>query len=836
MSQRPDRRVIAVLGPTNTGKTHLALERMMGHRSGMIGFPLRLLARENYDRVVRIKGAGAVALVTGEERILPPRPAYYLCTAEAMPLDRPVDFLAVDEVQMAADSERGHIFTERLMHARGASETMLLGADTVRPLLRRLVPEAEIVARPRFSTLAYTGPKKLTRLPPRSAVVAFSLADVYAIAELIRRQRGGTAVVMGALSPRTRNAQVELFQAGEVDYLVATDAIGMGLNMDIDHVAFAALRKFDGRDVRRLGAAELAQIAGRAGRHMNNGTFGTTAEVGPLEPEIVEAVENHRFQALGALYWRNTDLDFRSPELLLRSLDRRPPREGLIRVREADDRMALAQLAREPEVAALATSKTRVRLLWEVCQIPDFRKTLSDAHARLLGQVYVLLAQRGRLPADWIARQLTQHDRTEGDIDTLVARIAHTRTWTYISHRADWLAEPLAWQERARAIEDRLSDALHERLTQRFVDRRHAMLARRLKDGGELAASIGAQGEVLVEGQSVGRLEGFRFVPDASAGREEQRRLAATARRALASRMPALVGACANSEDAEFALLPTAEIAWRGAAVARLTGGDSPLNPGVEILAGDLVEGPARERLRRRLAAWLGRWLAAKLAPLWRLRQAPLTGAARGLVFQLSEALGLLPLAGATAQIGALARSDRTRLARMGVRIGTESIWVPALAESGAAALSALLWSTHHRRPPTALPAGRPLSFVLHEGAEPGLCAAIGYRALGPLGIRADALERFAKAARDLSAQGSFAATEHLRALVDCDAPALDRLIVALGYRRQRDQAGLGYTKPAPDGRGRRTGKQHRDRRRPGGHGHRSDSPFARLRDLGFKK
>src|SRR5712671_2465753 len=451
-------RLVAVLGPTNTGKTHLAIERMLGHRSGVIGFPLRLLAREIYDRIVKLRGARSVALITGEEKISPPSASYFVCTVESMPLDRPVDFLAVDEIQLCADPERGHVFTARLLHARGLQETMFLGADTIRPLLRILVPEAEYVSRPRFSTLSYTGYKKVVRLPPRSAVVAFSMADVFSLAELVRRQRGGTAVVMGALSPRARNAQVGMFQAGEVDYLVATDAIGMGLNMDLDHVAFARLGKFDGRGPRRLIAAEMAQIAGRAGRHMSDGTFGTTADEGQLDPEIVAAVEEHRFEPLTRLSWRNTQLRFNSVGALLQSLDERPRAPGLVQMRGADDHRSLQLLSRNAEVSALATNPGAVRLLWEVCQIPDFRKVMSDSHARFLAHCFVHLAgPEGRLPASWVGAQMAQLDRLDGDIDTLMTRIAHIRTWTYMTHRSDWIDSAADWQERARSIEDRLS-------------------------------------------------------------------------------------------------------------------------------------------------------------------------------------------------------------------------------------------------------------------------------------------------------------------------------------------------------------------------------------------
>jgi len=822
MSLALERRVIAVLGPTNTGKTHFAIERMLGHRSGMIGFPLRLLARENYDKIRRLKGAAAVALITGEERILPPRPAYFVCTVEAMPLERPVAFLAVDEIQLAADAERGHVFTNRLLHARGEEETMLLGAETIRPLLRRLVPEAEMVARPRFSTLSYAGVKKLTRLPPRSAVVAFSAADVYRIAELVRRQRGGTAVVMGALSPRTRNAQIAMYQAREVDYLVATDAIGMGLNMDLDHVAFAARRKFDGRAPRALNAAELAQIAGRAGRHMNDGTFGTTAELGPLEAELVEQIENHRFDNLSALFWRNDALDFASPDRLLKSLEERPASPALVRAREAEDQMALAALARDAEVARLAGGPAGVRLLWEVCQIPDFRKVLSDAHVRLLGQIFRHLATAGRLPTDWVADQIARLDQVEGDIDTLVGRIAHIRTWTFVSYRADWLADPGHWQQRSRAIEDRLSDALHDRLTQRFVDRRHAVLARRLKDGGALLGAVTRAGDVVVEGHRVGRLAGFTFQPDGDAGGEGARPLLAAARRALAAELPLRLARFEAAPDTAFALAPKGEVAWDGIAVARLLPGETALAPRVEPLPAELIEGAARERVRRRLTAWLGAHLQARLAPLFALRSAPLAGAARGLAFQVSEGMGLLPRAALAQQIAGLSAGDRRVLARLGLRLGAQSVWLPALARGEAPALLGLLWAIRCGISPPPLPRRRPASLTADPALPADYYQAVGYRLVGGVAVRPDALERLARLARQLASQGQFVATEALRAAVGCDQAALAALLQGLGYRQvgEGDLAAFA-ARPRLAHRRQQTGKARS-----------ADSPFAKLRGL----
>jgi ATP-dependent RNA helicase SUPV3L1/SUV3 len=823
-------RILAVLGPTNTGKTHLAIERMLGHSSGMIGFPLRLLARENYDRVVRLKGARSVALITGEEKIVPPKPAYFVCTVESMPLDRAVDFLAVDEIQLCGDGERGHVFTHRLLAARGLAETMFLGADTIKPLLRRLVPEAEFVSRPRFSTLRYLGPKKVTRLPPRSAVVAFAVADVFALAEVMRRQRGGTAVVLGALSPRARNAQVAMFQSGEVDYLVATDAIGMGLNMDLDHVAFARLVKFDGYAPRRLSAAEIAQIAGRAGRHMSDGTFGTTAELGAMEPEVVEAVENHRFDPLTRLYWRNARLDFASPASLLKSLEERPPARGLIPAREADDHLALRSLAKQPEIAALARHPAAVRLLWEVCQIPDFRKVMSDTHARLLGQIYRHLAgPQERLPTDWVARQVQRLDRVDGDIDSLMARIAHIRTWTYIAHRPDWLADAASWQERARSIEDKLSDALHDRITQRFVDRRSAFLVKQLASDKDLLASVSQAGEVKVEGHYVGRLDGFRFIPDADAAGSEARTLLAAANRVLRGEIAARAQQLSTAPDSEFAIAEGA-LTWRGGAVGRLMAGDGALVPKVEALPGDFLDGDLRESVRRRLADFLRAAIRRGLQPLFRAREAELGGAARGLVFQLGEALGSIAADQVAAQRRALAAADRKALARLGVRLGTETVYLESLLKPRAAALRGLLWAVWHGAAAPAVPG---VSAPRDQAVSDAAYAAMGWRVLGPRVLRVDRVERLAAAARRLARQGPFGATPALAQLAGAGIDDLAAMLPALGYRAVLGEGGVSFHARSRRGGGerhatpgRRRGRRH-DEAEAGAEG-----PFAKLKEL----
>lgn len=833
----PGSRIVAVLGPTNTGKTHLAMERMLGHASGMIGFPLRLLARENYDRAVKLKGERRVALITGEEKIVPPEASWFLCTVEAMPVDRRVAFLGIDEIQMCADPDRGYLFTDRLLHARGDLETMFMGAETIRPLLRRLVPEAEFIARPRFSALTHAGPGKLTRLPRRTAVVAFSAADVYGIAELVRRQRGGAAIVLGALSPRTRNAQVAMYQAGEVDYLVATDAIGMGLNMHVDHVAFAATRKFDGRGPRRLTAAEMAQIAGRAGRHTRDGSFGTTAEIGPLDAELAQRIENHSFEPLTALQWRNPDLRFTSIEALRTSLGRLPQRPGLVRAREADDELALAHLGADPEIARLARGPATVALLWDVCRIPDFGKITGEGHARLLAQIFRFLVDggmsSGRLPTDWVARQVDRLSRTDGDIETLMQRIAGIRTWTYVAHQAAWLADADGWQQRTRRIEDKLSDALHDRLIQRFVDRRTASLVGHMRSRRDLTATVGAAGEVLVEGHFVGTLDGFRFAPDpgvtgGSAARDAGRSVNAAAVRALAAPIRRRIEQLEADGNAAFALAPDGALLWRDDAVGRLRRGAHVLAPRVEVLASELLAADLKARLHSRLSCFVEAHLHARLAPLYAARESKLEGAARGLLWQMAEAVGMLPRRLLVDQIRALSRADRRALAELGVRLGIESVFLANLMKPKAMALRGLLWWLHAGAAgaPPALPWGKPL-LSLPPTVPAAYLQAAGYCRYGGHAVRADTLERLHGRMRSLAATSAtvFPEAEFIR-LLGCQTANLPPLLAALGYRTETAD---GQLRLVSDGR---TGPARGGRRERPAAVEESQSPFAALRVL----
>ena len=788
------RAVTALLGPTNTGKTHLAIERMLTHRSGMIGFPLRLLARENYDRVAALAGADRVALVTGEERIVPARPSYWIATVEAMPVDVRVDYLAVDEVQLAADRERGHVFTDRVLHARGALETWLIGAETVRPILHKLLPDAAFQTRERLSTLSYAEPKRLAKLPRRSAVIVFSVRELYEVAARLRRERGGAALVFGALSPRTRNAQVGLYQAGEVDHLVATDAIGMGLNLDIDTVVFTGLAKFDGVGPRPLTPAEVGQIAGRAGRHVRDGLFAATDELGPLDRRLVDAVESHRFAPLTQLFWRTDDLDFFSPLSLLASLDRQPPHPFLVRMRHAEDQRALAALTRDAETMALARDPESVRLLWDVCQVPDFQSVLTEAHTRLLARVFrYLRSPQGRIAEDFLARHVKDLDRVDGEVDALLGRIASIRTWTYLAQRSAWVPDPRYWQERTRAVEDRLSDALHERLTQEFVDRPGTVIARH--DPSELVTSIGPDGEVLVQGLRAGEIEGFRFRPDRAAS-EGSRGLLAAANRALRTLVRDRVQGLEGDPDGAFVLGPGAEILWRGGPVARLVPGESALAPQVDVLATELLDPPLRERVRRRLAAWLDGHLRSALGPLFALREKAPAGAVRGLAFVLGEGLGAVARRTVGAQVAALDPDDRRALSRLGVTVGRFALFLPALQHPEAMRLRARLFAARHGLAAAAGPDGSPS--VPNDLARPlAFYTACGYLPLGPRAVRLDRLERAAAILSRLSRTGPFVPPKDLPSILGCRPADLPAVLSAMGYA-ERDGR---FERRAPRGR-----------------------------------
>src|ERR1700722_16760075 len=802
--------VTAVLGPTNTGKTHLAIERMLAHSSGIIGLPLRLLAREVYNKVVERGGADAVALVTGEEKIKPANPRFWVSTVEAMPRELDVAFVAIDEVQLGADLERGHVFTDRMLNRRGREETLVLGAQTVRPMVERLLPGAHVLTRPRLSRLEFSGEKKISRLPRRSAVVAFSAEEVYAIAELIRRQRGGAAVVMGALSPRTRNAQVALYQSGDVEYLVATDAIGMGLNLDVDHVAFASDRKFDGYQFRRLNPAELAQIAGRAGRATRDGTFGTTGRCPPFETELAQALESHSFEPVKVMQWRNTALDFSSLGALQATLAVTPEENGLSRAPIGEDILVLEHARRDGDLRGLATTHETVERLWEVCQVPDYRKSAPATHAELVVTLYGFLMREGRLPTDWFANQVAQADHTDGDIDTLSNRIAHIRTWTFAANRPDWLAEPEHWQEVARAVEDRLSDALHGRLAERFVDRRTSVLMRRLRENNALDTDTSETGEVVVEGHVIGRLDGFMFTPAASAAGSEAKALAGAAPKAPAGGDDARAARLAQAPDEQFVLAADGALRWQGQAVGKLVAGEEVLKPRLRMIADEQLTGAPREIAQARLDLWLKAHLEKLLGPLFQLAASEeITGMARGVAFQLVEALGVLDRRKVAEDVKGLDQPARATLRKFGVRFGAYNVYIPPLLKPAPRVLALQLWALKQEERVTAgldsvegLAASGRTSIAADKEIDSALYAVAGYRLCGERAVRVDMLERLAdiirlalawrdgapgvKPAAAFDGTGCFTVVVGMTSLVGCAGEDFAAILRSLGYRMEK--------------------------------------------------
>ncbi len=783
-------RVTAALGPTNTGKTRYAVERMLGHRTGVMGLPLRLLAREVYGRIVALRGPSAVALVTGEERIVPDRARYWVCTTEAMPGDMAADFLAVDEIQLAADPERGHVFTDRLLRARGLAETVFMGSETMRDPIAALLPEAAFQRRERLSTLSYTGAKRVSRLPRRSAIVGYSVESVYGIAELVRRQKGGAAVVMGALSPRTRNAQVSMYESGDVDYLVATDAIGMGLNLDIRHVAFSGLSKFDGRGTRRLAPDELAQVAGRAGRFRTDGTFGVTGDAPPIGEEMARAVCTHSFAPVQRLQWRNHRLDYGSIDRLVGSLEMPADGARLFRARDADDLIALRALAGQPGIRARAADAPSVRLLWDVCSIPDFRGIGREEHARLLGAIHGHLHGGGTIPEDWLAAQVRHVDRTDGNIDMLSRRLAFIRTWTYVAQRSGWCPDESHWRDVTRAVEDRLSDALHEALARRFVDRRTSVLMRGLKRKESLVAEVNDRGEVTVKGQFVGHVDGFRFRQDADASGDEARTVRAAAVAALGPEFRLRADRFYNSPDSEMDFTDQGGLAWGEHVVGKLLAGDDPLKPQAAPFVDEDVDEEVAQKVRRRLQHFIDRKIALHFLPLLDIRNdESLAGIARGFGFRMVEAMGIIDRREVASEVKELDQEARGVLRRHGIRFGQFTVFMPVLLKPEPTRLRLVLWSlargaeTFPQSPPPGLvtiPTVERTPFAAHLKS--------GYRPAGERAIRVDMLERLADMLRAEDSRDGFEATPDMLSITGTTLAQFADLMEGLGYKALRGE------------------------------------------------
>jgi ATP-dependent RNA helicase SUPV3L1/SUV3 len=755
-----------MLGPTNTGKTHRALERMLEHPTGMIGLPLRLLAREVYDRVSARIGEGFVALITGEEKRIGRQARYWICTVEAMPLDHQVDFLAVDEIQLAEHPTRGHVFTDRLLNARGRVETWFLGAETIRPLLSLALPSAVIERRPRLSKLSARDQSSLGALPARSAVVAFSVPEVYRLADGLRRRRGGAAVVLGALSPRARNAQVALYEAKEVDYLVATDAIGMGLNLAIRHVAFASLRKFDGKLERPLTPAELGQVAGRAGRHLESGSFGTLAPLPPLHPRLKLALEEHRFERIERLIWRNSDLDFTSLDALLASLRREPPRRYLRRVAQSSDLLALERLEQDDEVRRRAHGSAALELLWSACQIPDYDQGLAEQHSSLIKRVFLqLTGPSALLDDDWLERSLTPLDNTEGDVDALTWRIAAVRTWTYLSNHSAWIRDAAHWQARTQVVEDRLSDALHARLVERFVERRRAY--------GEVPSLGEAARKERSNDDTKSPFRALIGLRERLRGTSEPSSPDAWVEAVLA----------APHESFEFDAL--GNVSSSGRLLGRLVKGSALLRPEIKVLLEGISPGQ-HLRLSRRLLAWTRDLIEEILAPLRALEPERLSAAGRGLVYQLEQGLGTLAARDARAQLAALSGSERSLLGRAEIHLGRDVVYAAAALRPRQLKAREMLCRAFAPDATRALSMREGASsFAVPRDADHALLASLGFPAFGPRAIRADLARRITRHLSECQdARQAFEPPAAIAEWLHLPHQELPALLRAFGYQR----------------------------------------------------
>ena len=738
-------KITAVLGPTNTGKTHLAIETMLSFDSGMIGFPLRLLAREVYDKIIKKVNLDKVALITGEEKIIPSNAKYFLCTVESMPIDKHLDFVGIDEIQMCADHERGHIFTDRLLNLRGAKLTMLMGSNIVKNIVSNLKDDIEFINRNRFSKLVYEGHKKISRIQRKTAIIAFSAEEVYAIAELIRRQKGGAAIVMGSLSPKTRNSQVELYQSGDVDFLVATDAIGMGINMDLDYVYFSNLKKFDGRKLRKLNLSEIGQIAGRAGRYLNNGGFGITGQCKEINSEEVELLENHKFEEIQSLYWRNSDLNFNNPASLIKSLDEKPEQRWLRKIYEREDEKALKFFLKEKDFQANELNKEKLELLWECCQIPDFVKKTYGNHYEVIENVFKFLISRNqRISEDFMRQQLMKLDKLEGNVDSLSNRIANVRTWSYVSNKNNWVDNQNYWIEKTKILEDKLSDRLHEELTKTFIDKRASVLARGLKQDMEFETKILENNKVMIDNQFIGKINGLKLELDLKKGALETdiKSLKKAARQTIGPELQRRIKVI--TETGLIDLINDFKIYWNKAQIAKIIPGKDYLNPNIELIVDDMLEQDQRNELINFLEKWLKNKINTILNSLIELKNLKdKNSSVKALAYQLYESNGVLKREQVGEYLDRLGQGERRILRDLGVKFGRYHIYLHKLIKPEAVSLRTLLWKNFHQKFYDLKPPTFGLNFVNdNKITNKNFMLLCGFEKFENIYIRIDILER----------------------------------------------------------------------------------------------
>jgi len=788
--------VIAALGPTNTGKTYYAIERLAAHKSGMIGLPLRLLTREVYDKMVSKVGPSRVAMITGEERIIPDNPKYWVCTVESMPVNIPVEFLAIDEIQLIDDPERGHIFTDRILNARGMSETLFMGSSISKKVIKKLISDVKFYDRERFSKLTYTGYKKISHLPKRSAVVAFSIQSVYAIAEIIKRQKGGVAVVMGSLSPQARNAQVKMYQNGDVDYIVATDAIGMGLNLDLNHIAFAETEKFDGENFRKLYPHELAQIAGRAGRYQRDGTFGVTGQANEIEHEVIARIEDHRFIPLNSAKWRNKKLNFSSVNKLIESLKAIPNKIELGISRQADDLRALIRLSQDREILENANSKKNIQTLWETSQIPDFRNISEGEHSKIISLIFKELCLSNKLSDEWLNSHIKSFDKYYGDINSLMIRLSGIRTWTYVSQKEKWLDNPVLWQKKTREIEDKLSDALHNSLTERFVEKTSSKLRIKYKDKKDILSGINDSGDITVEGEYFGKIHGFKLIVEKSYSEQYLKQIKPAIYKSVELEMKKKSFKILSSEFDRFTLNPDLFIYFNDEKIAGLKPGNNPLNPKINIICDDYLDSNIKKKLENKFIKWIQNYIKFNLKEILSLQKTDnLSPGAKGIAFRLQEELGLIKRNKIEDEIKILDQKSRQELRKMGVKIGKFSIFFPATVKPKATELLVSLWINYSEKNYNQndiklirenLPKPGITSCTLNQNISHEIYKVLGYLVIGKMVIRADIIERLDKIIYNEidkdTKDKSFLVNDEMISLLGCSRENMKLIIKDLGF------------------------------------------------------
>ena len=786
-----EKKIIAVLGPTNTGKTHFAIERMLQFSSGIIGFPLRLLAREVYEKCIQKVGIEKVALITGEEKIIPPYADYFLCTVESMPLDINAEFVAIDEIQMCADPERGHIFTDRLLNMRGDKLTMFLGSNIMQNIIQKFVPEIEFIFKDRFSKLSYSGHKKISRLPGRTAIIAFSVDEVYALAEFVRRQRGGAAIVMGSLSPKTRNAQVELYQSGDVDFLVATDAIGMGINMDIDHISFNNLNKFDGKRNRHLRLTEIGQIAGRAGRYMNDGTFGITGKCDELSPEQIDKLENHKFDSVINIYWRNSNLDFSNIENLLNSLDQKPYDHSLLRNKDLLDENVLKTLIIKNNQIKTDYKNNNLSTLWECCQIPDFTKSSYNEHIDIVKKVFeFLVSDKGKIPNEWMRAQLSGLDNESGNIDTIANRISHVRTWAYVSYKKNWVENSDYWISKTKDIEDKLSAKLHEELSKSFIDRRISILSKHLKQDAKLETKISEKDEVIIDKQFIGTIKGLKLNLDFSstALQTDIKSIKKAARQGVVEELKKRINNIIqeNIENAALELKEDFKIFWKENPIATIIPGKDYLNPKIKLLIDDSLDVDEQIELKNYLEKWIDKQKNLYLNDLIKTSKVNLeNGYARALCFRLFENHGVLKRLDAEDLLKNLDKDQRANIKKIGIKIGRYHVYQPLMIKPKAVNLKIIFWNCFNNKIQREKCPTFGLNFLKNfETKNKDFLLICGFESFENYIVRVDILEKLFIKILSSTNNNQFPISSEMLNLLGCGKEDFEKLLKLMNYKK----------------------------------------------------